>query len=220
LVTASLALASVDARRQLAERDQSRVGEAGEWLEFEVVSVDPANWTVAARDVQSGEEFQFRVPPQSFTGQRFMADLGSATAGQPVDVQGEPDAQLERLMVESPLGVTRRGTTAGPGSRPVPGRGSPPGADYGRPDPRTQPGSPSQGPMQYRVEAFDSTTWIATARGPDNSVVKLKIDPETFVGYRFKARVRSLQRGQGFPLLAMNQNPIRRCCTLVQGGGR
>ena len=203
--------------------------EAGETLDFEVVSVMRQELMVVARDVESGDEFRFRMPAQSFQGQEFTADLSAAPAGGKVAVQGKPNAKLDKLVLEAPLGLSRSGGDASGGRRPgyrprsPEAAGKPPrrpgdksGDRYGFG--RQKPGG--GGEMQYRIESFDPQEWILTARGSDGSTVRLAVDPEAFVGFRFRAPVRSLRRGEGFAILALNQEPIENCCTVVGDGPR
>lgn len=200
----------------------------GESLEFEVVSVMRQNLMVVARDLESGDEFRFRIPPNAFRGQEFTANLAASEAGRKVSVRGTRNARLEELELEAPLGLSRSGDQRGGMGRPEGGRGferpsqwsaRPPGGksrDRYQLD-RTE--SRGGGDMKYRVESFDPTTWIATARGADGSQVRLQIDPQAFEGFRFRAPVRRLRKGQGFALLALNQEPIENCCTVVRDGG-
>ncbi|MCP4203957.1 MAG: hypothetical protein GY769_18725 [bacterium] len=230
LLTASLASAQSD--EPPPYQRGGGLQEGAQMLDFEVVSVDPRQWIVSARDVESRDEFQFRMPPQSFQGQRFTVDLSAARAGQPIEVRGQSNVKIDELVVDAPLGMSGVGGGAdGEKGRPRrpdysrdPGRRPPSAPDYAPRPPRapSDDGFKAErgGPMEYRVESFDPQGWVVTARGSDGSTIKLKVDPDAFVGYRFRAPVRNLRRGQGFTILALNQRPIEDCCTLVSGGGR
>lgn len=191
-----------------------------EWVEFEVVSVERDSWTVLAKDLEGGDTIRFRMPPQSFQGQRFTADLTGADRGRPIDVRGQADASLDKMVLEAPLGGT---TAPGAGSSPR----TPPRRMPTNPAGMTPPGESGgglgsrygSGPTQYTVSSVDPKTWVVTARGPGGESIQLEVDPAAFAGYRFKAPVRGLRRGQGFALLALNQKPIAACCTLVSGPG-
>jgi hypothetical protein len=221
-MVASLAVAQGDPTRHRTETAAGRLGDPSTWPEFEVVSVEAGQWTVVAREVETGEEFQFRMPPQTFRGQMFSADLSGIGAGQPVDAQGQPEVNLDQaatLQTELGQGGGGLGGSRGAGGMR---RQAPPRTDFSSRNPYPRAGGeggPGGGPMQYRIESVDPDRWTVSARGGDGSTIELKVEPGAFVGYRFKAPVRSLRAGDGFAILALNQKPIEGCCTLV-GGGR
>ena len=209
-------------------------GNSDDTVAFEVQSIDQQSWIVTARDLESGEEFSFRLPPEAFRGQRFQADLGDAAAGRKVTVAGETNARLHQASVERPLGREMRSESGfrmrEPGSREsgadryaVPGgpskydaRAEPhsPSKYSDRPGPLSRRGASSTGPSGYEVVEVDSITWTVTARADDGETVSLEIDPMAFVGYRFRASVKDLRAGEGFELLADNESPLGDCCTL------
>lgn len=219
-LVASMVAAQGDPTRLRTETAAGRLGDPSTWPEFEVVSVEPGQWTVVARDLQTGEEFRFRIPPQSFRGQVFSADLANAAEGQRIDAQGQPQATIEQATMQTPLGQGEGGSSGRMPGREGMRRQAPPRTDFGSRNPYPRGGGPGDGggPMQYRVESFDQSSWVVSARGGDGSMVELKIDPNAFVGYRFKAPVRSLRSGEGFAILALNQKPIEGCCTVVESG--
>jgi hypothetical protein len=222
LLLASLAAAQGDPTRYRTETAAGRLGDPSTWPEFEVVSVQAGQWTVVARDVDTGEEFEFRMPPQTFRGQVFSADLSGAGEGQRIDVQGQPEAKLDQATLQTPLGQGGGGGGLGGGSG-VGGmrRQEPPRTDFSTRNPYPRSGGErgrEGGPMQYRIDSIDPDRWTVSARGGDGSMIELKIEPEAFVGYRFKAPVRSLRAGEGFAILALNQRPIEGCCTVVGSG--
>ncbi len=186
-------------------------------VDFEVVSIDPRSWVVTARDVSSGEQFRFKVPHRVFEGQRFTAE--PTGGGESISVRGMPDARLDKLVLETPLGAPglgRRNELRG-----VPGRQRPPQRPPAfepprRPDLRAGAG----GPRAYQVVSVDPRQWIVTARAEDGSTLKLRIDPDSFAGFRFRADIARLRKGQGFSLFAPNEKPLENCCTLLSPLGR
>ncbi len=113
-----------------------------------------------------------------------------------------------------------RGT--GSDRQPPAGPGGYPGARSGprAPGRQVHPGRRASGPMEYQVISVDSRTWQVQARGSDGSTVTLAVDPQVFVGYRFRAAVENLRAGQGFELLATNDRPLDNCCTVKVRPGR
>lgn len=189
----------------------------GDSIAFEVQSIDPQSWLVSARDLASGESFKFRLPPEAFRGQRFTADLGGARAGAKISVQGPPGARLDEAVIQTPLrsGGPFQRSADEPGferMRPPgpPGRTGGPGSS-GRTSLLGRGRSESQ---EYEVISVDPRTWVVEARAGDGSTVSLEIDPRTFVGYRFEAAVENLRNGQGFELMAANEQPLRDCCVV------
>ncbi|MDX1501389.1 MAG: hypothetical protein R3325_03425 [Thermoanaerobaculia bacterium] len=212
LLIAALALpAGAQPDRDWQERF-GRPGAASNWIEYEVVGVAKKDFTVTARDVETGQQLTFKVPPDSFVGQRFTADFSGARQGDRVSVHGLPDAKLDNLKT-APGG---RGDAPGRPGRPGSGDatrrpgGGPPGdlADRGR------------ARHEYRITAVDSRTMTLTAVSDTGGEVKLEVDPDAFEGYRFRTRTGDVQEGKSFSLLALNQTPIASCCTLVSGPGR
>lgn len=203
-----------------------------DWVDFQVLSIDPEQWLVTASEVGGAGQFQFRMPPQLFRGQRFTADLGDRSAEGRIDVRAEPDARIDEVILETPLGAgggNGSGAFTGPGDRPgTPGGplanrpGSPAGPQGSRPGLMgNRPGLARGGGLQeYQVVSFEPDGWILTARGSDGSTVRLEVDPQAFVGYRFRAPVRELRRGQGFAILGLNELPIEDCCRVLGSNGR
>ena len=214
---------------------QSGVGGGkGETVTFEVQSIDPESWVVTARDLESGESFSFRLPPDAFRGQRFRADLGSAGLGRKLSVQAPGQVRLDKAVIERPI-AAGRGPAGSFEARPRDGRDQAPSGPsaYGRPSDRQgpadyvgapeapgRPGGPGSGPAEYEVVSVDERSWTVQARGLDGKVVSLEIDPQAFVGYRFRASVKELRSGQGFELLATNEQPLANCCTVKAAPGR
>ena len=215
-------------------------GGAAEGVAFEVLAIDRESWVVTARDLESGEEFRFRLPPEAFRGQRFRADVSGAGAGQRISVDGEPNARLPQGLVERPLGAAGRseGTfgapgagdgergadryavPAGPGKYAVGSEQRAPSKHTDRPGPLSGRGGGAAGPKGYEVVAVDAGTWTVTARGDDGATVALEVDPQAFVGYRFRASVKDLRAGEGFELTADNESPLANCCTVKDRPGR
>jgi len=58
---------------------------------------------------------------------------------------------------------------------------------------------------------------VVTARESGGaSTVRFRVDPQSFVGYEFRADLRDLRQGQGFELLGINAVPLSQCCVLMQ----
>ncbi len=220
---AALLLAGVTA----AAAQPPSPGGGGEEIAFEVQSVDARSWVVTARDLETGELFSFRLPPESFRGQRFQADLGGGGPGEKITVQAPPGARLDKAVIQQPMAAggpsarsSARGTGLDRGQPSAPG--GRPGGVGGRSGPSRQlhPGRRAAGPIEYQVISVDSRNWQVEARGSDGSTVTLGVDPQAFVGYRFRAAVKNLRAGQGFELLATNDRPLENCCTVKGRPGR
>lgn len=143
---------------------------------------------------------------------------GGAGSEPGTEMRGAPGDRRPRPGTDRPDGGGPADYVAG-GGGPADYLGGGEGAAGGGPADYAGRGTrPGGGPGQYEVLSVDAQRWVATARGPGGTV-EIEIDPDAFVGYRFKAPVRGLKRGEGFALLALNQKPIEACCKLV-GGGR
>ena len=199
-------------------------GRGGDQVRFEVQSVDRETWVVTARDLASGETFSFRLPPEAFRGQKFEADLAQATVGRKISVQAPPGVRMRQAVVERPVGAVGGGLESPPGRRARPYRDRPSGGP-GSPGGSDRPEHPSdyvrsQGPgggsasKDWEVLSVDPRSWVAQVRGSDGAIVSLEVDPQAFVGYRFSASVRDLRAGEGFELLASNEQPLSNCCTV------
>lgn len=201
----------------------------GDSVAFEVQSIDRQNWVVTARDLESGEVFAFRLPPEAFRGQRFEADLDDAASGKKISVQGARGARLDKAVIERPIGAGSPSRGRPEGDTRFDRDRAPGPADYGSSPERRGPadylqsnGRPGggSGPSEYEVLSVDSRTWTVQARGRNGRTVSLEVDPQAFVGYRFRASVEDLRAGQGFELLATNEQPLANCCVVKIRPGR
>jgi hypothetical protein len=62
----------------------------------------------------------------------------------------------------------------------------------------------------------DRQGWVVTARERSGGrTVRFRVDPQSFIGYEFRADVRDLRQGQGFGLVGVNAVPLSKCCTLL-----
>ncbi|NIM16949.1 MAG: hypothetical protein GTO45_33695 [Candidatus Aminicenantes bacterium] len=171
----------------------------GEVLEYEVISVEPQSWVVTARETATGNVVKFRLPPAVFKGQTFDANLGSVKRGQRFSVQGPRNARLSQLIVEEGL----------PGGPP---RGR---RKFGKRIPKIS-GPPSK-PLAWEIVHVDPRKWVVTAKNRrTHKVVKFQAHPEAFAGFRFRANLRGIRKGQGFSIVTPNNRPMNNCATLLE----
>lgn len=168
-----------------------------EIIEYEVLSIDQQNWIVSAKEVGTENEIKFRMPPEIFKGQTFDADFANGKLGQRFSIRGSKNAKLNNLIMERPIikGKTRF-------MRSIANNETVPAPDGG---------------LGWQIENVDSKNWIVTSRNRfTNQVVQLQVHPDSFIGFRFKADLRSIQRGQGFSIFTPNELPMNNCCTLLK----
>jgi hypothetical protein len=170
----------------------------GEVLEYEVISIDPGNWIVTAREVASGEEVKFRLPPTAFKGQTFDGNLEEVQPGHRFSVRGPRNARLNQLIVEQSI---PEAPNRGPGLR----------AKFGR-----QPGGSSE-TLGWEIINVDPRKWIVTAKNrQSHKTAKFQVHPEAFIGFHFKANLRGISKGEGFSLVTPNDQPMSNSCTLLE----
>lgn len=171
----------------------------GEVLEYEVISVESRTWVVTARETATGNVVKFRLPPSVFKGQTFDANLEPSKRGQRFSVQGPRNARLNQLIVEEGL----------PGGPPR-GRGK-----IARRVPKIS--GPSVQPLTWEIMHVDPRKWIVTAKNRrTHKVVKFQAHPEAFAGFRFRANLRGIRKGQGFSIVTPNNQPLNNCATLLE----
>jgi hypothetical protein len=167
----------------------------GEVLEYKVMSIEPKDWVVTAEETATGNVVKFRMPPAVFKGKTFNANLDSIQPGQRFSVRGPRNAQLSRLIVEKPL-------AKGPGKE----RG-----------PRAKLGTLPGEPLLWKILHVDARRWIVTAQNRQSrKIIKFRVKPESFTGFRFHANLRGLRKGEGFSIVAPNDVPINNNCTLLE----
>lgn len=191
---------------------------------YRVVSIDPNSWVVTAEEQQTGSRVRFKLNPRAFVNKKFRADLRGRGEGHRFSVVAPRNEPLPGCCefgggppgdTPSRRPTTRRPSAEGRRSAPPSAR---PGAPSGGPGaPPTGPGG-SAGGDDFEIIEVDQRTWTVTATG-SGQTVQFQIDPQTFVGYEFRANLRDLHQGQGFGLIGLNSSPLSDCCTLVGGKG-
>lgn len=167
----------------------------GEELEYKVMSIDPKGWVVTAQETATGNVVKFRLPPSAFKGQTFDADLGAVQKGQNFSVQGPRNARLDQLILEKGL------PDEGPGRR--------------GPRARMRP-RPSE-PLSWEILHVDARKWVVTAKNRQtHKVAKFQAHPEAFTGFRFRANLRGIKKGQGFAIVTPNNQPMNNVGTLLE----
>jgi hypothetical protein len=177
-----------------------KAGQGG-LLQYEVISVNPQNWVVTAKELGSGEIVKFRLPPKIFMGRTFDvfragvpdAALDRTKIGNRFSINGAKNTRLDNLIMKTPL--TKGPLPAASGREALP-----------------------HGPrLTWEIINVNPNTRVITARKRRTSkIVKLKIHPEAFKGLVFKANLRGIQRGKGFSIVTPNNLPIKDCCTLLE----
>jgi hypothetical protein len=171
----------------------------GEVLEYEVISVAPQSWVVTAKETATGNVVKFRLPPAVFKGKTFAANLRSVKRGQRFSVQGPRNARLDQLIVEKGL----------PGGPP---RGR---RNFGKRVPGIS--GPAGRPLAWEIVHVDARKWVVTARNRrTHKVVKFQAHPEAFAGFRFRASLRGIRKGQGFSMVTPNNLPLNNIATLLE----
>jgi hypothetical protein len=171
----------------------------GEVLEYEVISVESQSWVVTAKETATGNVVKFRLPPAVFKGKTFAVNLRSVKRGKRFSVQGPRNARLDQLIVE-------KGLPGGPPRR----RGK-----FAKRTPKIS-GPPSR-PLAWEILHVDARKWIVTAKNRrTHRVVKFQAHPEAFAGFRFRASLRGIRKGQGFSIVTPNNQPINNCATLLE----
>jgi hypothetical protein len=169
----------------------------GEALEYKVLSINPENWVVTAKETATGNVVKFRLPPTVFKGKTFDADLGKLSKGQRFSVRGPRNARLNNLILE----------------KPVPGAGPPRRLGRRIDKLRAQPSAP----LAWEILHVDARKWIVTAKNRQTQkVAKFQAHPEAFIGFLFRANLKGIKRGQGFAIVTPNNQPINNVCTLLE----
>jgi hypothetical protein len=175
----------------------SRAAEENEagLLDYEVISVDPAGWIVTAKEMESGQIVKFRLPPAVFHGKTFDADLSSLQVGQLFSVQGQKNVHMHHLQVEQPLpgeALTKRALKA----HNIGAEG---------------------GVLTWEILNVNPRQWTAPAKNRSTQkIIKIKVIPEAFVGFLFRANLRGIKKGESFTLVTPNDVPMANCCRLLE----
>lgn len=215
LLTLSLASGLYPAAPATAQRpSQGQVA-------YRVTDVDARSWIVSARNLETGHEVKFRLNPQAFIRKTFHADLAGRHAGEGFSVtapKGEPLAGCCEMAQGAGGGPPEPGTRIGTGAATRPEAGasrSPGGPSFGRPTP-PGPGGSSTAGGGWEIASVDRQGWVITARERSGGrTVRFRVDPQSFIGYEFRADVHDLRQGQGFGLVGVNAVPLSKCCTLL-----
>lgn len=170
----------------------------GKLLDYQIVGLESKAWVVTANEVGTGNVVKFRLPPSAFMGKTFDANLGKINPGQKFSVRGPRNARLNQLVMTKGL----------PGAEGK-GRG------VKRLRRRVMPVQQST-PLAWEVLTVDPNRWVVTARNRSSKkTVKIKVDPNCFIGFRFKASLRGIKNGKGFSIVTPNNAPLPNCCTLL-----
>lgn len=170
----------------------------GELLEYQVVKLESSAWVVTANEVGTGNVVKFRLPPSVFKGQTFDAELGNVKPGQKFIARAPRNARLNQL-------IMTRGLPGEDGKRR--------GVKRIR---RTVVTGQQAAAMAWEILTVDPNRWVVTARNRNSKkTVKFKVDPNCFIGFRFKASLRGIGNGKGFSIVTPNNVPFTRCCTLL-----
>ena len=168
----------------------------GGMLDYEVISIDAGTWVVTAREIATGNMVKFRLPPSTFKGQTFDAEIGRIKPGQRFVVKGPNNASLGNLVMDTP---------------------SPQGQGKGlmRKPPRMI--TPPSRPLTWEILSVNPQKWIVTAKNRmTHKVAKFKVDPGCFTGFRFRSNLQSVGKGQGFSIITPFTAPLTNCCTLLE----
>jgi hypothetical protein len=168
-----------------------------EMIEYEVLAVDPQSWIVRAKEVDTEKEVKFRLPPEVFEGQTFDADFARNRIGQRFSVRGSKNTKLNDLIMEIPISEGENASKQFAA--------------------KSEMAPPAGAALSWLIEKVDGKRWIVKSRNRvTNQIVKLRVHPESFVGFHFKASLRNIRKGQGFTIFAPNDMPMNNCCTLLK----
>jgi hypothetical protein len=164
-------------------------------LNYEIISIDAKSWIITAKDTASGEIVKFRMPPAAFKGKTFAADLSKTKAGQGFSVRGPRNARLSNLVMQ---------LTPARGQSPLKSR-------------RIRPMRRAQGARLAWQIIHVNPDWVVTAKNQRNrKVIKFKVNPQAFIGFRFRANAKGIRKGEGFSLIAPNERAFTSACTLLE----
>jgi hypothetical protein len=72
-------------------------------------------------------------------------------------------------------------------------------------------------PLGWEILHVDARKWVVTARNRrTQKVAKFQAHPEAFTGFRFRADLRNIGKGQGFSIVTPNNAPMPNCATLLE----
>jgi len=170
-------------------------------LDYKVLAIDTATWIVTAQEIETGNVVKFRMPPTLFKGQTFNAAINGVKPGQRFVARGPKNARLNRLVIENPLPQESRG----------------PRTQRMRPGKRARLNIPFPKPLGWEILNVNPQQWVVTAKNRvNNRVIKFKVNPEGFIGFRFRANLRGVVKGKGFSIVAPNDVPFSNMCTLLE----
>lgn len=170
--------------------------QAQELLNYEVLSIDANSWVVTAKDTASGEVVSFRLPPSTFKGKTFDADLANVKPGRNFAVRGPRNERLNNLVMQR-----------------TPSRGE----DPMKMRPRKRMMQMAGGAQLGWVIEDVGQNWVVKARNKKNGkTMKFKVDPNSFKGFRFRANLKGIKKGEGFSIYAPNERSFSRACTLME----
>jgi hypothetical protein len=166
----------------------------GEVLEYEITALNPLTWVIAAKEVATGEILQFRLPPTVFKGHTFDADLEGVSPGQKFRVRGPKNAVIENAIVEKP---TNRAGGQGRGQVV-----------------RKKPAAPPR--LGWEIIEVNAAELTITARNRSNRTIVFKVEPKSFIGYRFTADLAGVEKGGAFTIVSPNLSPLSESCVLIR----
>lgn len=203
---------------------------AAQMTEYTVVRVDPVSFTVTARAAGSGEQIEFKLPANSFHGQKFNAELERVGTGQKFSARGEANAKVGGAERAGGRGFGQGGPGFGSGG-PAFGSGDSGfgSGDSGFGSGRGGPGDRSRDPRRRGGRDGGSTWQVSrvvgtpggfdvTAQGQGGESIQFTVAASAFEGYRFTVDAGALARGGGFDIVAPNTESLADCCTLTSSG--
>jgi len=70
--------------------------------------------------------------------------------------------------------------------------------------------------LAWEIVSVDSAEWIVTAKNKNNKTIRFKVDPQSFIGFRFRADLSGIEKGAGFTIIAPNDSPVTKNCVLLK----
>ena len=79
---------------------------------------------------------------------------------------------------------------------------------------RRVPSAPSR--LAWEIIEVNAAELTMTARNRGNRTIVFRVDPTSFIGYRFKADLSGIEKGGKFTIVAPNLEPLSKNCVLVE----
>lgn len=168
--------------------------------EYIVMNIDAKSWIVTAKELMTGNIVKFRLPPSAFKGKTFSADLKNIRKGHPFTARNPKYARLSQppQVIDAAHREPKSYKYKGSKNKQIP---------MGPPPQR----------LEWEILELNAATWVVKAKNSrTKETIQFKASPKGFIGFKFKANISNIRKGQGFTLITSDSHTFKNCLKLLK----